>query len=94
VIDLIYSQDAGARPEVIVTDTASYSDIAFGLITLLDFDYRPQLADLPDAKLWRIDQAANYGPLNKAARGKIDLARIKRHWPDSSASSHRSTPAR
>jgi TnpA family transposase len=82
VIDLIYSQDAGRRPEVIVTDTGSYSDIVFGLITLLDFDYRPQLADLPDSKLWRIDQAADYGPLNQAARGKIDLARIRRHWPD------------
>jgi TnpA family transposase len=82
VIDLIYSQDAGKRPEVIVTDTGSYSDIAFGLITLLDFDYRPQLADLPDSKLWRIDKAADYGPLDKAARGKIALARIRRHWPD------------
>ena len=82
VIDLIYSQDAGRRPEVIVTDTGSYSDIVYGVITLLDFDYRPQLADLPDSKLWRIDQAAHYGPLNQAARGNIDLARIRRHWPD------------
>jgi len=82
MIDLIYSQDAGKRPEVIVTDTGAYSDIGFGLITLLDFDYRPQLADLPDAKLWRIDQTADYGPLNRAARGMIDLGRIKRHWPD------------
>ena len=82
VIDLIYSQDAGKRPEVIVTDTGSYSDIVYGVLTLLDFDYRPQLADLPDSKLWRIDKAADYGPLNKAARGKINLTRIHRHWPD------------
>ena len=82
VIDLIYSQDAGRRPEVIVTDTGSYSDIVYGVITLFDFDYRPQLADLPDSKLWRIDPAADYGPLNQAARGVIDLARIRRHWPD------------
>jgi len=82
MIDLIYSQDAGQRPDVIITDTGSYSDIAFGLITLLDFDYRPQLADLPDAKLWRIDPTADYGPLNSAARGKIDLGRIRRRWPD------------
>jgi TnpA family transposase len=54
MIDLIYSQDAGQRPDVIITDTGSYSDIVFALITLLGFDYRPQLADLPDAKLWRI----------------------------------------
>ena len=40
--------------------------------------YRPQLADLPDQKLWRIDAAADYGPLNQAARGKIDVSRIRR----------------
>jgi TnpA family transposase len=51
-IDVIYSQDGGPRPEVIVTDTASYTDVAFGLLHLLGFSYRPQLADLPDQKLW------------------------------------------
>jgi TnpA family transposase len=70
VIDLIYSQDAGARPEVIVSAAGSYSDIVFGLITLLGFDYRPQLADLPDARLWRIDLAADYGPLDAAAAAR------------------------
>ncbi len=51
-------------------------------MTLLGFDYRPQLADLPDAKLWRIDRTADYGTLNAAARGRIDLDRVKRQWPD------------
>jgi TnpA family transposase len=55
---VIYSQDGGARPEVIITDTASYTDIVFGLLSLLGFSYRPQLADLPDQKLWRIDAKA------------------------------------
>lgn len=82
VIDLIYSQDAGARPEVIITDTGSYSDIVFALMTLLGFDYRPQLADLPDAKLWLIDRHADYGVLNAAARGRINLDRVRRQWPD------------
>jgi TnpA family transposase len=70
VIDLIYRQDGGRRPEVIITDTGSYSDIVFGLLRLLGFDHRPQLAALPDAKLWRIDADADYGPLTTAARGK------------------------
>jgi len=82
VIDLIYRQEGGRRPEVIVTDTGSYSDIVFGLLRLLGFDYRPQLADLPDAKLWRIDPGADYGPLAAAARGRIDLGRVRQHWPD------------
>jgi TnpA family transposase len=81
-VDVIYSQDGGRRPEVIITDTGSYSDIVFGLIHLLGMSYRPQLADLPDQKLWRVDPAADYGPLNTAGRGKIDLGAIRRHWPD------------
>ena len=54
----------------------------FGLLRLLGFDYQPQLADLPDQKLWRADLTADYGPLNAAARGRIDLAKIAAHWPD------------
>ncbi len=43
------------------SDTGSYSDIVFGLLRLLGFDYRPQLADLPDTELWRINASADYG---------------------------------
>jgi len=39
-------------------------------------------ADLLDQRLWRIDPAADYGALNTAARGKVDLAKLRRHWPD------------
>jgi TnpA family transposase len=54
----------------------------FAIVTLLGFDYRPVLADLPDTKLWRINRGADYALLNKAARGQIDLEKIARHWPD------------
>jgi TnpA family transposase len=38
VIDLLYRQEAGRRPEVIVGDTGSYSDMVFALLRLLGFD--------------------------------------------------------
>ncbi len=82
VIDVLYSQDGGQRPDIVVTDTSSYSDLVFGLLQLLGFSYRPALADMPDQKLWRVLATADYGPLNAAARGRIDLARISRHWDD------------
>ncbi len=82
VLDVLNDRDGGLRPEMIVTDTASYSDIVFGLLTLSGYTYAPQLADLPDQKLWRIDPGADYGPFQDAARGRIDLARIERHWED------------
>lgn len=81
-VDLVINPDSGERPEVLVTDQGSYSDIVFGLVTMLGFDYRPVLADLPDAKLWRTNTGTDYGALNKAARGKIDMGKIRRHWPD------------
>ncbi|KUL48527.1 transposase [Streptomyces violaceusniger] len=82
VLDVLYDRDGGKRPEMIVTDTASYSDIVFGLLTLAGFAYAPQLADLPDQKMWRIDRTADYGAFQDAARGRVDLARIERHWED------------
>jgi hypothetical protein len=81
-VDLMYRRDGGSRPEVFISDTGSYSDIVFGLLKLIGVAYRPELADLPDQKLWRIHPTADYGLLDTAARGKIDTARIKRHWPD------------
>ncbi|MFI9413993.1 transposase [Nocardia gamkensis] len=81
-IDLMYRRDGGARPEVFISDTGSYSDMVFGLLNLLGVSYRPELADLPDQKLWRIDRTADYGPVAAAARGRIDLDRVRRHWPD------------
>src|SRR5690606_41216313 len=64
VLDVLYDRDGGRRPEMIVTDTASYSDIVFGLLTLAGFAYAPQLADLPDQTMCR----ANRPPASGAFR--------------------------
>jgi TnpA family transposase len=82
ILDVVFAQDGGRRPEVIVADAGSYSDMVFGLVHLLGMEYRPALADLPDQRLWRVDTSADYGPLNTAARGKVDFARVRRHWED------------
>ncbi|WP_045878758.1 Tn3 family transposase [Pseudofrankia sp. DC12] len=82
MIDVIFGLDGGELPEIVVTDTGSYSDVIFGLLELLGISYRPALADLPDQKGWRISADADYGPLNTFARGKIDLERIRRNWED------------
>jgi TnpA family transposase len=82
LVDLIYAQHGGERPEVVITDNGSYSDVVFGILSLLGFDYRPEIAKLPDTKLWRADPHADYGPLNATARGRLDLDKVRRHWPD------------
>lgn len=82
VLDVLYDREGGKLPEMIVTDTASYSDIVFGLLTLAGYVYAPQLADLPDQKMWRVDARAHYGPFQQVARGRVDPVRIERHWDD------------
>lgn len=81
-VDVVAMQQGGKVPDAIITDTGSYSDIVFGLVHLSDRQYRPQLANLPDQRLWRFDQHADYGPLNHAARGRIDTEKITTHWED------------
>ncbi|GII05504.1 Tn3 family transposase [Planobispora takensis] len=82
MIDVIFGLDGGDLPEIVVSDTGSYSDLVFGLLELLGISYRPALADLPDQKGWRISGSADYGPLGTFARGKIDLGKIRRNWED------------
>ena len=81
-IDLFFSPGVANLPEVLVTDTGSYSDLIFGIASLLGVDYRPALADLPDQKGWRPGDGADYGSLNTFARGKLDLGKVRRHWSE------------
>ena len=82
MIDVWFSQDGGQRPDIIVTDAGSYSDVVFGLVSLLGGEYRPALADIPDQKGWRVSPSADYGPLSTFARGRVDLGRIRANWSD------------
>ncbi|MFV2197854.1 Tn3 family transposase [Nocardiopsis sp. LOL_012] len=82
MVDVIFGLDGGELPEIVVSDTGSYSDLVFGLLELLGISYRPALADLPDQKGWRISASADYGPLDTFARGKVDLRKIRRNWED------------
>ncbi|GAA2731470.1 Tn3-like element Tn3 family transposase [Actinocorallia aurantiaca] len=82
MVDVIFGLDGGDLPEIVVSDTGSYSDVVFGLLELLGISYRPALADLPDQKGWLINASADYGPLNTFARGKIDLRKVKKNWQD------------
>ena len=82
ILDALLDIDAGPRPEQVVTDTASYSDQVFGLFRLLGFQFSPRLAGFPDQRWWRIDPAADYGPLNPVARHRINLGLIDENWPD------------
>ena len=86
VLDVILGRDGGPAPEMIATDTASYSDIVFGLFRLLGYQFSPRLADLPDQRLWRLTlpgaPRADYGPMNAVARNHLSFEKIRTQWPD------------
>jgi TnpA family transposase len=82
ILDAIHNIDVGPRPEVVITDTGSYSDIVFALFAICGYQFSPRIADLADTRLWRTDRNARYRPLNPLARHKIRLARVAEHWGD------------
>jgi TnpA family transposase len=82
ILDAILNRDGGPRPEVVITDTASYSDIVFGLFAICGYQFSPRIADISDSRMWRIDTTAGYGALDEVARHTIRVDRIRAHWPD------------
>lgn len=86
VLDTILNLDGGPKPEMVASDTASYSDMVFGIFTLLGYRFSPRIADLADQRLWRAtvpgQAPGDYGSLNDVARHKINLDKITTHWED------------
>lgn len=54
----------------------------FGLFWLLGFQFSPRLADIGEARLWRIDRDVHYGALNGVARNPIHPDRVSGNWDD------------
>ncbi|MGW0447946.1 Tn3 family transposase [Streptosporangium sandarakinum] len=82
ILDAIHNLDSDNRPETVITDTASYSDIVFGLFAICGYQFSPRIADLGDTRLWRTNTRAVYGPLDHMSRHTIRLDRIRAHWGD------------
>lgn len=82
LLGLLLEQETPLAPREVMTDTAAYSDVVFGLFWLLGYRFSPRLADIGGARFWRVDRAADYGPFNAVSQGRIDTERIVAAWPD------------
>ncbi|RUR14069.1 Tn3 family transposase [Legionella sp. km772] len=82
LLGVVLEQQTELKPTRIMTDTGAYSDIVFGLFRLLGYRFSPRLADLGDARFWRVDPVADYGKLNILAKHRANLERIIPHWDD------------
>ncbi len=59
-----------------------YTDQVFGLFRLLGYQFSPRLADLGDARFWRTNPDADYGPLNGITRHRVNTDLIASSWDD------------
>jgi TnpA family transposase len=86
ILDALLNLDAGVKPEMVATDNASYSDMVFGLFTMLGYNFSPRFKDLGDQRFWRAEmpgvETGEYGPLEDLARNKVNLTKVTTHWPD------------
>lgn len=95
ILDAIHRLDATEPPEIIITDTASYSDIVYGLFAICGYQFAPRIADISDTQLWWIDTAMlsgnptrriregnGWGALNNLHLRRVSLPAILQHWPD------------
>ena len=82
ILGLLLGQETDLTPAKIMTDTAAYADTVFGLFWLLGYQLSPRLADIGDARFWRIDKSADYGPLNGLARNRINVDLVTQNWED------------
>ncbi len=94
ILDALHRLDAREQPEVLTTDTASYSDIVFGLFAICGYQFAPRISDISDAQQWWIDpadvglagkrttpSASGYGRLSELGLRRVNIALIRQHWP-------------
>jgi len=82
ILDGLLEQQTSLRPIELMADTAGSSDVVFGLFWLLGYQFSPRLADIGEARFWRIDRAADYGLLNGLARHRLNTDLITNNWDD------------
>lgn len=82
ILDGLLEQQTVLKPGEVMTDTAGYTDLVFGLFWLLGYQFSPRLRDIGKTRFWRIDKKARYGALNKIARPQIRTERVVDNWDD------------
>ena len=82
ILDGLLEHQTQLRPVEVMADTAGVSDVVFGLFWLLGYQFSPRLADIGEARFWRLDPTADYGILNSIARSRVNTKLIMRNWDD------------
>lgn len=82
LLSVVLEQETEFEPTEIMTDTGAYTDVIFGIFWLLGYQFSPRIADVGGTRFWRIDPAADYGPLDTLASHKVRTGLVAEHWDD------------
>jgi len=82
ILEGLLEQETSLHPVELMADTAGVSDVVFSLFWLLGYQFSPRLADIGEARFWRLDPTTDYGVLNSIARHRINTRLIERNWDD------------
>lgn len=82
LLEGLLEQITSLRPIEIITDTAGYSDVVFGLFWVLGYQFSPRIADIGGARFWRFDDNVVKGALDRIARNRINTDLIAFNWDD------------
>ena len=82
LLEGLLEQITSLKPIEIITDTAGYSDVVFGLFWILGYQFSPRIADIGGARFWRFDDTVIKGSLDRIARNRINTDLIAFNWDD------------
>jgi TnpA family transposase len=82
VLDGLLYHESDLRIEEHYTDTAGFTEHAFGLIQLLGFRFAPRIRDLADKRLYIHRDAKAYPTLTSLIGGHINVKHIVMHWEE------------
>ena len=68
ILDAIHRLDATEHPDIITTDTGSYSDIVYGMFAVCGYQFAPRHADISDTQLRWVDTAMIDGEITRDHR--------------------------
>jgi TnpA family transposase len=82
ILEGLLEQETSLEPVELVADTAGASEMGFGAFRMLGLQLSPLLADAGSATLYRVDPAADYGPLQGLIRARVNTGIICDAWDD------------
>ncbi|GGQ70754.1 hypothetical protein GCM10010280_16670 [Streptomyces pilosus] len=75
VLDALLNLDGGVKPEMLATDNASHSDMVFGRLRILGYNFSLRFRDLDDQRFLRAAvpgvETGTYGTVEDRARNRV-----------------------